>query len=94
MTSLFAPPLKECDNATYSHRIDDPANYNYCIVPHTGYDALLFAGIAIIATCVLQGKFSALYVLLAGKRILPGRVPERDPSLRWPRAPCLRMSRS
>eukprot|EP00884_Botryococcus_braunii_P001577 jgi/Botrbrau1/1141/Bobra.0162s0032.1 len=66
MYGVFAPPLKECENATYRHRIDDPDNYNFCVVPHTGYDALLFAGIAIIAACVLRGKFSALYVLLAG----------------------------
>lgn len=66
MYGIFAPPLKDCKAATYGHRVDDPDNFNFCVVPHTGYDAVLFAGIAIVAACILRGKFSALYVLLAG----------------------------
>ena len=35
-------------------------------MPDKGYDAILFAGVALVAACVLQGKFSALWLLLAG----------------------------
>ena len=41
--------------------------YDWCIVPDSGYDAVLFAGVAVLAACCLQGKFSALWILLAGE---------------------------
>ena len=42
-------------------------NYNWCTVPGSGYDAILFAAIAVVFACLLQGQFSALYVLIAGR---------------------------
>lgn len=43
--------------------------YDWCIVPDSGYDAVVFAGVAVLAACCLQGKFSALWILLAGSII-------------------------
>ena len=42
-------------------------SYDWCIVPDSGYDGVLFAGVALLAACCLQGKFSALWILLAGR---------------------------
>lgn len=42
-------------------------HFNWCTVPGKAYDATLFAGFAVLCACLLQGKFSALWVLLAGK---------------------------
>eukprot|EP01025_Chloroclados_australasicus_P022893 TRINITY_DN23409_c1_g1_i7.p1 TRINITY_DN23409_c1_g1~~TRINITY_DN23409_c1_g1_i7.p1 ORF type:complete len:1503 (-),score=153.99 TRINITY_DN23409_c1_g1_i7:350-4858(-) len=53
-------------NVSYDHRVDNPEQYNYCIVPGKGYDVFLYAGIAIILSCLLSGKLSAVGVLLAG----------------------------
>ncbi|KAK9788845.1 hypothetical protein WJX73_003600 [Symbiochloris irregularis] len=53
-------------HVTYSHREDDPGYYNWCVVPNSGYDAILFAGVALLAACLLQGKFSALWIMAAG----------------------------
>ncbi|GAB4814387.1 hypothetical protein N2152v2_001433 [Parachlorella kessleri] len=56
-----------CANATYDHRIDDPAGYNFCAVPNTGFDAFLFAGLAVLITCALHfSSLSAVLVLVAG----------------------------
>ena len=43
--------------------------YDWCTVPDKGYDAILFAGVALIAGCILQGKYSALWVLIAGEQL-------------------------
>ncbi|GIL45384.1 hypothetical protein Vafri_2634, partial [Volvox africanus] len=53
-------------NVTYAHRVDDPANYNWCIVPESAYDAVLFAGVALLVACVVSGRLSAVWVLVAG----------------------------
>ncbi|KAL0021928.1 hypothetical protein WJX79_007439 [Trebouxia sp. C0005] len=57
-----------CDNQTvsYSHRVYDADNYDWCIVPDTGYDVILLAGIAVIVACICQGRLSNLMVLVAG----------------------------
>ena len=56
-----------CANATYAHRIDDPANYNWCPVPHSSPDAFLVASLAVLAACCLAlSPLSAVFVLLAG----------------------------
>ncbi|GIL78699.1 hypothetical protein Vretifemale_8066, partial [Volvox reticuliferus] len=54
------------ENVTYAHRVDDPANYNWCIVPESAYDAVLFAGVALLVACVVSGRLSAVWVLVAG----------------------------
>ena len=40
---------------------------HFCIVPHSGYDAVLFAAVAIVLACVLQGKFFSLWIFVAGE---------------------------
>ena len=50
-------------------------------VPGKGYDAILFAGIALVAGCILQGKFSALWVLIAGEE--PCIVPTLSCDRAW-----------
>lgn len=40
--------------------------YNWCIVPNTSYDVVLFGGVAVVLACLLQGKLNTLMVLLAG----------------------------
>jgi hypothetical protein len=42
------------------------AAYNWCIVPHSSYDVVLFGGLAVVLACMLQGRLSSLLVLLAG----------------------------
>ncbi|KAI8463489.1 MAG: Sodium/hydrogen exchanger family-domain-containing protein [Monoraphidium minutum] len=58
----------ECakQNVTYEHRVDNPAEFNWCPVPFGGADALLFVGIAILSAAVLYHKLSAVWTLLAG----------------------------
>lgn len=41
-------------------------NYHYCPVPHSGQDAILFVGLAVVAACVLRGKLGTTMLLLAG----------------------------
>ena len=41
-------------------------HYNWCVVPDKGYDAVLFGAMAVVVAVVLQGKFSALWTLVAG----------------------------
>ncbi|KAK9835845.1 hypothetical protein WJX74_009233 [Apatococcus lobatus] len=72
--SLIAPNPNKTDpyvfchahNVSYSHPVDDKDHFNWCTVPGKTYDAVLFAGFAVLCACLLQGKFSALWVLLAG----------------------------
>jgi hypothetical protein len=61
-------PSASCSNSnvSYSHRVQDKDHYNYCVVPDSGADAILFISIAILASCVCSGQLSALYVLLLG----------------------------
>lgn len=40
--------------------------YNYCPVPDSGQDAVLYAGVALLAACLLQGRLSALWVFICG----------------------------
>lgn len=42
-------------------------NYDWCIVPDSGYDIIVFAGVAVIISCLFRGKFSNLMILIAGK---------------------------
>ncbi len=40
--------------------------YDWCIVPDSGYDVIVFAGIAVLVACCFRGKFSNLMILIAG----------------------------
>ncbi|KAK9831565.1 hypothetical protein WJX74_000240 [Apatococcus lobatus] len=55
-----------CRNATYDNPIQDPGNFNWCVVPRSGEDALLFAGVGVAASCIVFGRFSTLSILLLG----------------------------
>ena len=59
----------ECaaSNVTYAHRVNDKSNYNWCVVPHSGSDAVLFISVAILLSCICSGQLAALYILLLGK---------------------------
>lgn len=41
-------------------------HYNWCAVPDKGYDAVLFGGMAVVVAALLQGKYAALWTLIAG----------------------------
>ena len=43
-----------------------PVAYNWCIVPESSYDVVLFGGLAVVLACMLQGKLASLVVLIAG----------------------------
>ena len=43
--------------------------WNWCLVPDGGYDAVFFAGLAIVAMCVASPRWDALIVLALGKRV-------------------------
>jgi hypothetical protein len=45
---------------------DHADEYNYCVVPGSGQDAILFACAALVAAVALASRLSALWVLLAG----------------------------
>ena len=59
MSSCAAPRLTWC-------RLRCADNFAYCTVPGTGQDSLLLGAVALLIACVLQGKLSALWVLIAG----------------------------
>lgn len=61
-----------CSDAdvSYSHRVQDKDHYNFCVVPQSGADAILFISIAILAACICSGSLSALYVLMLGKKLI------------------------
>ncbi|DBA77107.1 hypothetical protein WJX77_005031 [Trebouxia sp. C0004] len=74
--SLWVDPWKEdtfafCHhhNVSYSHRVNDEDHYNWCVVPDKGYDAVLFGAMAVVVAVLLQGKYSALWTLVAGGAI-------------------------
>lgn len=41
-------------------------NYDWCIVPESGFDIILFAGVAVVVSCLFRGKFSNFMILVAG----------------------------
>lgn len=43
------------------------AEYDWCTVPDSGYDALLFPAIAVVLACLFQGRMSTTLVLIAGQ---------------------------
>ncbi|GFH19668.1 Na_H_Exchanger domain-containing protein, partial [Haematococcus lacustris] len=55
-----------CVNVSYVHRVYDPDNVNFCIVPDSGEDAVLFVAFALLVAVALTSKLSAVWVLLAG----------------------------
>lgn len=57
-----------------------PDGYHYCTVPHSGEDAILFIGVAVVAACVLRGKLATTLLLGAGA-LLAGVVAAPHVSL-------------
>lgn len=53
-------------NVSYHHRVVNEDHNNFCSVPESGADAILLAAIAVAVACVLRGKLSAVWLLLAG----------------------------
>jgi hypothetical protein len=45
-------------------------HFNFCTVPEAGADAIFFASLSLFVACLLRGRLSALYILLAGKHHL------------------------
>ena len=41
--------------------------YDWCTVPAQPWDVILFAGIAIVVSCVWQGSYQSLLVLISGE---------------------------
>jgi len=49
------------------HCIPPPSDaYNWCIVPSSSYDVVLFGGLAVVFACMVQGKLASLIVMLGG----------------------------
>lgn len=44
----------------------DPDRYNYCPIPESGEDAVLFASLGLLLAALLSGRLSALWVFIAG----------------------------
>lgn len=53
-------------NVSYDYRVQDIEKYNWCTVPDSGSDAVLFISTALLASCICSGQLSALYILLLG----------------------------
>lgn len=45
--------------------------YDWCTVPDSSYDVVLFGGLAVVLACLLQGKLNTLMVLVAGNQLRP-----------------------
>lgn len=60
------------ENVSYANRVDDPSHYNFCIVPDSAYDAVLFAAVALLVATAASVRMSALNVLLVGKQLFVG----------------------
>lgn len=45
-------------------------SYDWCIVPETGYDVIVLAGLAVVVACLCQGRLSNLMVLVAGQAVV------------------------
>ncbi|CAL5219904.1 g1831 [Coccomyxa viridis] len=52
--------------ATYSYHWNDQESYNWCTVPDSSYDVLLFPAIGVTLACLFQGRFSTTAVLIIG----------------------------
>jgi len=54
---------------TFAESTDVPFTdaYDWCTVPEQPWDVILFAGIAIVVSCVWQGSYQSLLVLISGE---------------------------
>jgi hypothetical protein len=64
--TIWEPIFCYLYNVTYSDRVDQRENYNFCPVSLTGYDAFLFASLALILGALLMGRLSAVMLLISG----------------------------
>ena len=65
IVDLLSLPVERLVEASWT---DTLGNFNWCVVPRSGEDAILFAAIAVAASCVVFGRFSTLLILFLGKR--------------------------
>lgn len=56
-----------CVKSDFAIALSGAEAYNWCTVEHKGWDAILFAGIAVVVACLSQGPYSSLIVLVAGE---------------------------
>ena len=54
-------------NVSYDNRVDDPTHYNFCTVPDSSYDAVLFVATALLVATAASVRMSALNVLVVGR---------------------------
>ena len=57
---------RDCVKDYYSRPLHHADHYNWCVVPDKGFDAVLFGAMAVVVAAMCQGKFSALWTLIAG----------------------------
>lgn len=60
---------------------DSADHFNWCVVPDKSYDAVLFGAMAVLVAVLLQGKYSALWTLIAGMLSLATLVTPSSLSL-------------
>ena len=72
LMNQLAETTRTCRQASvdYDHRAQDYEKYNWCVVPDSGSDAVLFISTALLASCICSGQLSALYILLLGEAAL------------------------
>lgn len=56
----------ETEEATYSHRVYNEDQHNFCTVEEKGFDAVLFVAIGLIITCLAPRKHYAIVMLIFG----------------------------
>ena len=61
-------------NVSYANRVDDPTHFNFCTVPDSAYDAVLFAAVALLVAASASVRMSALNVLLVGGSSCPNQL--------------------
>lgn len=68
--SVLPPELFCAANVpSYAHRVDNPDVYDWCVVPGTAYDVVLFGSLAVVLACLLVSKLNTLLVLIAGVQL-------------------------
>jgi hypothetical protein len=64
-------------------------SYNFCAVPDSGQDAIVYGALALVLSCLLQGRLSALWVFIAGASLgMHSSICEYDSSVLCKLAVC------
>ncbi len=67
--SIASPcPLLASVHCTCWHSLHLTDAYDWCIVPNSSYDVVLFAGLSVVLASLVNGKHATLVILLAGVR--------------------------